>query len=146
MRGSEFVRNSIDLLYYHLQKISLKRGRSYIDSPKWLKNKNATIKPKNNDNCFQYALVVALNYQNIKNKPKKISKITPFIDLYNWKEVDFPSEQKDWKKYELNNKSIALKDTYSKKASSNKTPPLKKGTNTGVWAVGTLNQLFIRGS
>ena len=34
MRGSQFVRDSIDLLYYHLQKISLKRARSYIDSLK----------------------------------------------------------------------------------------------------------------
>ena len=38
MRGSKFVFDSIDLLYYHLQKIGLKRGRSYIDSPEWLKN------------------------------------------------------------------------------------------------------------
>ena len=30
MRRSEFVHDSIDLLYYHLQKISLTRGRSYI--------------------------------------------------------------------------------------------------------------------
>ena len=34
MRGREFARDSINLLYYHLQKIGLKRGRSYIDSPK----------------------------------------------------------------------------------------------------------------
>ena len=34
--------------------------------------------------------------------------IKPFINQYNRKEVDFPSEQKDWKKFELNNKSIAL--------------------------------------
>ena len=34
MRGSRFIRDSVDLLYYHLQKISLKRGRSYTDSPK----------------------------------------------------------------------------------------------------------------
>ena len=39
MRGSRFVRDSIDLLYYHLQKISLKRARLYIDSSKWLKIK-----------------------------------------------------------------------------------------------------------
>ena len=81
MMGSSFIRDSIDLLYYHLQKISLKRGRSYIDSPKWLKNKKTTINPKNNDdNCFQYALTVALNYQNIKSNPERISKIKPFID------------------------------------------------------------------
>ena len=70
MRGSEFVPGSIDLLYFHLQKIGLKRGGSYIDSPEWLKNKKATINPKNNDgNCFQYVLTVALNHQNIEKNP-----------------------------------------------------------------------------
>ena len=109
MRRSEFIFDSVDLLYYNLQKISLNRkGSSYIDSPKWLKNKKATINPKNNDNnCFQYALTVALNYQNIKKDTQRILKIKPFINQYNWKETDFPSEQKDWKKSELN-KSIFL--------------------------------------
>ena len=60
MRGSEFVFDSLDLLHYKLQKISVNRIGSYIDSPKWLKNKKATINPKNNgDKCFQYALAVA---------------------------------------------------------------------------------------
>ena len=63
MKGSEFVFDIVDLLYYHLQKTSLNRGRSYVDSPKLLKSKKATINPKNNDdNYFQYALTVALSY------------------------------------------------------------------------------------
>ena len=70
MTGSRFVRESIDILYYQLQKIGLKREGSYIDSPEWLKNKKATINPKNNDgNCFQYVLTVALNHQNIEKNP-----------------------------------------------------------------------------
>ena len=109
MTGSEFIRDSVDLLYYHLQKIGLKRNRSYIDSTEWLKNKKATINPKNNDdNCFQYALTVPLNHKQIKSHPEKISKIKPFIDQYNWKERDFPSHSKDWKKFKQNNKTIAL--------------------------------------
>ena len=36
--------------------------------------------------------------------------------------------------------------THMEIAPSNKTPALKKSTNMGVWSVGTLNQLFIRGS
>ena len=45
---------------YDLNKVKLSRGRSYIDSPEWLKNKKAIINPKNNDDkCFQYALTVA---------------------------------------------------------------------------------------
>ena len=47
MTGSDFVYDSIDALYYNLSKVSLSRGESYIDSLKWLKNKNSTINPKN---------------------------------------------------------------------------------------------------
>ena len=39
-----------------------------------------------------------------------------------------------------------FKDTHREKAPSYKTPAIRKSTNMGVWAVGTLNQLFIRGS
>ena len=80
MTGSEFVPDSIDLLYYHFQKIGLKRSRSYIDSPKWLKNKKVTINPENDDNCIQYASTVALNHQNIGKNPQRILRIKPFID------------------------------------------------------------------
>ena len=59
-------------------KKSLNKSESYIDSSKWLKSKKSTINPKNNDDkCFQYALVVALNYEQIKTgihkKYKKLS-------------------------------------------------------------------------
>ena len=71
IRGSEFVLDSID----HLQRIGLKRGGSYIDSPEWLKYKKATINPKNNDdNYFQYALTVALNPQKIGKKKKTLKE------------------------------------------------------------------------
>ena len=33
MRGSQFVYDSVDVLYYNLNKVSLSRGGSYIDSP-----------------------------------------------------------------------------------------------------------------
>ena len=105
MIGSEFVYDSVDLLYYNLNKVSLSRGGSYIDSRKCLKIKKATINPKNEDDkCFQYALTVVLNHEQIKNNPERISKIKHFIDQYYWKEIDFPSTGKDWKKLELNNK------------------------------------------
>ena len=51
-RGSNLIFDNVNLLYYHLQKISLKRGESYIGSPEWLKNKKATINPKNNDDNY----------------------------------------------------------------------------------------------
>ena len=90
MRGSDFVPDSIDLLYYPPSKKKVWKEANHIDSPEWLKNKKPKINPKNN-NCFQYALTAALNHQYIENNPQRISKIEPFIDQYNWKEIDFPS-------------------------------------------------------
>ena len=93
MKRSEFVFDCVDSLYYRLHKITLDRGGSYIDSPKWLKNKQATINPRNNDDkCFQYAITVALNHEQIKSDPERISNI---IDRYDWKEINFPSNEKD---------------------------------------------------
>ena len=65
--------------------MSLNRGGSYIDSPKWLKNKNKTKNQKNNDKCFQYAIAVAVNHGQIKSHAERISSISLSIDQYNWK-------------------------------------------------------------
>ena len=61
---------------------------------------------------FQYAVTATLNCQNIKKNPEIISKIETFIDQYNWKDIDLPSHKKDWKKFESNNKLIALNILY----------------------------------
>ena len=111
--GSNFAFESVDLLSYSFYKIGLRRGRSYIKSPKWVLNKRATTNPKNKDNkCFQYSVTVALNHQNIENHPERISNIKPFIDKYIWDGIDFPAGIKDWKKLERNNKTIALNILY----------------------------------
>ena len=112
MRGSDFEFDGVNFLYYDFNKTSINRGGSYIDSTKWLKDKKSTINPKKNDDkCFQYAVTLALNLDNIDNHQERISKIKPFIDQYNWKDLDFPAMSKDWKKFELNNE-IALNILY----------------------------------
>ena len=112
MKGSDFAFDAVNYLYYDLNKISISKGGSYIDSPKWLKDKKSTINPKNNDyKCFQYAVTLALNHDKIDRNPQRISKIKPFIEEYNWKDIDFPSTSKDLKKFELNNE-VALNILY----------------------------------
>ena len=44
-----------------------------------------------------------------------MTKIKPFIDEYNWEEINFPSEKDDWKKFEKNNITITLNVLYAKK-------------------------------
>ena len=55
---------------------------------------------------------VALNHQNIENHPERISNINPFIDKYNWDGLDFLAGMKDCKKFQRNNKTIALNILY----------------------------------
>ena len=112
MRGSVFEFDGVTFLHYDFNEISSNSGGSYIDSPKWLKDKKSTINPKNNnDKCFLYAATLALNLDNIDNHPERISKIKPFINQYNWKDIDFLPTNKDWKKFELNNE-VALNLLY----------------------------------
>ena len=112
LQGSDFAFDGVNSLYYDFNKTSINRGGSCIDSPQWLKNKKSTINPKNNDEkCFQYAVTLALNLNSIDNHLERISKIKPFIDQYNWKDIDFPAMGKDWKKFESNNE-IALNILY----------------------------------
>ena len=77
MKGSDFEFDGVNFLCYDFNKTSIYRGKSYIDSPKWLKDKKSTINPKNNDDkCLQYAVSLALNLNNIDNHPQRISKIS----------------------------------------------------------------------
>ena len=79
MRGSDFIFDGVNLLYYKFQKINFKLGDSYIDSPVWIKKKKATINPKNEvDKCFQYAATVALNCGKTESHPDRILNIKPF--------------------------------------------------------------------
>ena len=93
MKGSDFIFNGINYLYYDLNRITISKGRSYIESPKWLKT-------------------LALNFNNIDRNPQRISKMKPFINNYKWNDINFPTTKKDWNKFEVNNKNIALNILY----------------------------------
>ena len=69
-RGSEFIPDSVELLYYHFQRIDIRRAESYIMSPDWIISKKATINPKNekNNECFKWSIVSGLSYNKIKGK------------------------------------------------------------------------------
>ena len=70
MKVSEFVFDYVHLLYYKCHKINPNHGGLYIDSPDWMKNKKATRNPinKKDSKCFQYAVAVVLNHENVKKE------------------------------------------------------------------------------
>ena len=87
--------------YYFAVKSKLE-----LYSSEWLKSKKESI--TNEDNCFQNALNDALDDQRIKKDQQKRSKLKPYINQYNWKDIKFPLDREDWKKFEQNNKEITL--------------------------------------
>ena len=76
MQGSEFVFDYVQLLYYKYHKTNPNRSGSYIDSPNWIKSKKSTINSfnKKDNKCFQYAVLVALNYEEIKLYLQRITQ------------------------------------------------------------------------
>ena len=63
--------------------------------------KKETISSKNEDDkCFQYAATVAINHEEIKRDPQRVSKIKPFINKYNRNRTKHP--------FEKNHPTIAL--------------------------------------
>ena len=82
MRGSEFVFDYVESLNYIFHKVDLKRSGSHIETPEWLKNKGATINCQNDDDdkCFQYAITIALNYDEIGNHHQRVNKVKPLIN------------------------------------------------------------------
>ena len=114
MKGSSYIFERVDLSEYHLHKIGLNRDSSYNDCPEWIKHKKVTINPQNtnDNNCFQYSIIAALNYQNIGHHSERISKLKPFINNYNWDNIDFPAGHKDSSEFEKNNNDIAINILY----------------------------------
>ena len=103
-------------MYYKSHKVSFVRGGSNIDSPDEIKEKKATMNPKNTDDkCFQYAATVALNYGEIESHPERVSSIKPFIGKYNWEEINYSSKNR-WleKTIEKSNPTITPNISYNK--------------------------------
>ena len=71
---------------------------------------------KKDNKCFQYAVTVALNHEENKKDPQRKTKLKPFINKYNWRETNFPSQKNYWKKFEKNNITVALNVLHAKKA------------------------------
>ena len=107
LKNINFLLKGVEPITYSFIKIIIKN--TFVKSPDWIKNKKCTINPQKKDNkCFQYSIIVSLYHKEIKNNPGRISKIKPFINNLNWENINFPPEEKDYKTFGMNNKSIDL--------------------------------------
>ena len=87
------INDEVNNCYYFAVK-----NLSELNSLGWLRAQKEEI--TDGDADFEDALDDALNYQNIKTNPERISKLKPCINKYNWKGIDFPAGPKEWMKFE----------------------------------------------
>ena len=92
MKVSDFMFLWVYLLFNKCHKINFKWSRSYVHSPDWIKNKKSIMHHINKkvNNCYQYAVIVTLNHEEIGKHPERITKIKPVIDKDNWEEINYP--------------------------------------------------------
>ena len=108
--SSNYVFVRIVEMTYHCHKVDMNRGSSYVDLPDWIYNKNCCINPKNEDDdeCFKWAVTVALHHNDIGKNCQRISKIKSYTEKYNWSGIKFPTPSNQWKKFESQNPDVAL--------------------------------------
>ena len=89
-------------VYLDFAKYTPLKGSSYIDLPKYLKNKKAIVNVKNDDNeCLKWALLSALHPVK-KNSDRVTSYINNETEL-NFTGVNFPTPLSQIPKVELQN-------------------------------------------
>ena len=111
---SGFFIHGIVCLDIDFHKLNLTRGSSYIVLPNWIEKKKAVINPtnENDEECFRWAIIAALNHEGIKKDQQRISKLRPYANRYNWDDVEFPTAKKSIDKFEKNNPDIAINVLY----------------------------------
>ena len=77
--NSRFVFDELLFTNVDFHQLNLTRGSSYLPLPSWLAQKKAIISPKNEDQeCFKWAVIAALRWEEINNNPERISKLKRF--------------------------------------------------------------------
>ena len=98
VKGSDFVFDYVNFLYYKCHKINLKCVGSYMDYPDRISIKIALTNPVNDDDrCFQYSAKIELNHKEMRKYSKRVSKIKHSIYEYNCKGMNHPSRKDTWK-------------------------------------------------
>ena len=106
LRNSKFVFDRVLYMDMDFHRLNLTRGSSYIPLPDWLVKKKAIINPRNSDmECFKWAVIAAMKWEEIGNNPERISKLKRYEGEFDWGDLEFPVSFRDRNKFERNNET-----------------------------------------
>ena len=119
LRNSKFVFDRVLHMDMDVHRLNLTRGSSYIPLPDWLVKKKAITNPRNSDmECFKWAVIAAMKWEEIGNNPERISKLKRYEEEFDSNGLEFPVSFRDINKFERNNEigvnilAIEKKKTY----------------------------------
>ena len=102
--NSKLIFDEVLYLDTNFHQLNLTRGNSYLPLPDWIEKKKAITNPQNNDEeCFKWAVIAALEWSEIKSHPERVSNFRKFVDNYDWSGLKFPVANKDIKVFQMNN-------------------------------------------
>ena len=104
LRNSKFVFDRVLHMDIDFHRLNLTKGSSYVPLPDWLMKKKAIINPKNSDmECFMWAVIAAMNWEEIGNNPERVGKLKRYEGEFDWSGLEFPVSFRDINKFERNN-------------------------------------------
>ena len=81
--NSRFKFDEVLFLNINFHWLNLTGGSSYLPLPDWIEKKKAIINPQNNDEeCFKWAVIAALEWTEINSHPERVSNLRRFFDNY----------------------------------------------------------------
>ena len=102
--NSRFIFEEVLYMDINIHQLNLTTESSYLPLPDWLARKKAIINPKNEDQeCFKWAIIAALEFQNIESHPERISNLIKFSNKYDWSGLGFLVSFKGITKFEFRN-------------------------------------------
>ena len=115
LRDSKFVFDRIIHMDIDFHRLNPTRGSNYIPLPDWLAKKKAIINPKNSDlECFKWAVIAAMRWEEIDRDHQRISKLRRYEDDFDWDGIKFTASIRDIKRFESRNEItiniLALED------------------------------------
>ena len=103
-QGSGWIFARVIELSLKTDDLTILNGSNYIELPKTLSSKKAIINVQNEDNeCFKYAVLSAIHYDDIDKNHQRGSKYKNYEDELNFKGIKFPVSLKDIDKFEKQN-------------------------------------------
>ena len=103
------INNKESMVNDILNKKTTKNNNTFVETPKCIRFKKAVLNPKSNDNkSFQYSITLSLYQKEIGNNYNRITKIKPYINNFNWENINFPPTNQDYETFEINNENISL--------------------------------------